>query len=117
MTKREIKRLAEQSYKTLDEEKVKKISSLLSRKDLKEYIRQLKFLEQQQEVIIALPNLKSYNKNDKIFEMVFKNKRIIFQEDPTLILGTRITDNDMVYDFSLKTRLEEAERQIEQNYE
>lgn len=117
MTKREIKKLAQASYRTLDEKKAQEISSLLSRKDLKEYIRQLKLIEKTQEVIVALPNLNRYNKSDKTFENVFKNKQIIYQEDPSLILGTRITDNDMVYDYSLKAKLEETAKQMEQMYE
>lgn len=117
MTKRQIKKLAEQSYKQLDEKKIEKITSLLSRKDLKEYVRQLRLLVKAQQVIIALPNLKSYNTNNNFFEDLFKGKQIIYQEDPSLLLGAQITDNDMVYDLSLKSRLEEAGRKIEQDYE
>lgn len=117
MKKKDIKKLAQASYKTLDEKKVSQIASLLSKKDLKEYIRQLKFIEKAQEVIVALPAIKSYNKSDKFFEKLFADKKIMYQEDPSLILGAKITDNDMVYDINLKSRLEEAARQIEQNYE
>lgn len=117
MTKKQIRKLAEQSYKILDEEKAKQISSLLSRKDLKEYIRQLKFIEKQNEVIIALPSINSYNKSDKFFETLFAGKKVIYQEDRSLLLGAKITDNDIVYDINLKSKLEEAASYIQEDYE
>jgi len=116
MTKRDIRKLAQASYKVLDEGKVAKISSLLKRKDLKEYIRQLRLLEKQQEVIIALPAINGYNKPGSFFEQLFSNKRITYQEDSSLLLGVRITDNDMVYDINLKARFEEEKRMIEQAF-
>jgi len=117
MTRKAIKKLAQASYKELDPKKVEGISSLLSKKDLKEYIRQLKLIEKSQEVIVALPSIKSYNKGDNFFETLFGKKKIIYQEDPSLILGAKITDNDMVYDINLKSRLEQAAKDIEQNFE
>ncbi|HSW88619.1 MAG TPA: hypothetical protein VLG12_05660 [Candidatus Saccharimonadales bacterium] len=117
MTKKDIRKLAALSYETLDEEKIMKLAAQLSRKDLKEYIRQLKFIEKKNEVIVALPDIKSYNKSDNFFEALFTKKKIIFQEDASLILGARITDDDMVYDINLKSKLEEVVKTIEQNYE
>ena|SRR5579859_8075027 len=119
MFKKDIKKLAQVSYTNdnFDEEKVEKISNLLRKKDLKEYIRALKLIEKQKEIIVALPDIKSYNKSDNFFEKLFIKKRIIYQDEPSLFLGLRITDNDMVYDINLKSRLEEAARTIEQNYE
>lgn len=117
MKKRDIKKLAEHSSKQLDEKEVEKIVSLLSRKDLKEYARQLKLLEKENQVIIALPNLKAYNKNNNFFEDLFKDKQIIYQEEPSLLLGVRVTDNDMVYDINLRSKLEETKRRIKEEYE
>lgn len=117
MTRKAIKKLAQASYQELDAKKVDTISSLLSKKDLKEYIRQLKLIEKSQEVIVALPSIKSYNKGDKFFEELFGKKRIVYQEDPSLILGAKVTDNDIVYDINLKSRLEEAANDIAQNFE
>src|SRR5947208_3262232 len=114
MKKRQIKKLAEQSYKILDEKKIDKIASLLSRKDLKEYVRQLKIIEKAHEVIIDLPSIKGYNKNNNFFEDLFTGKKIVYREEPNLLLGVRVTDNDLVYDMSLRSRLEETKRQVEQ---
>lgn len=117
MNKKDIKKIAIASFGSFEEAKIMKIAEKLSRKDLKEYIRQLKFIEKNNEVIVALPDIKSYNKSDNFFETVFPKKKIIYQEDPSLILGARITDNDMVYDSNVKSRLKELTRNIEQNYE
>lgn len=117
MSKKDIRKLAQVSYETLNEAKIMDIANRLSRKDLKEYIRQLKFIEKSNEVIVALPDIKSYNKSDKFFETAFAKKKIVYQEDPSLILGARITDNDMVYDINLKSRIDELTKTIEQNYE
>ncbi|HSW97605.1 MAG TPA: hypothetical protein VLF89_07310 [Candidatus Saccharimonadales bacterium] len=117
MTKKDIRKLAELSYETFDEAKIMKLAAQLNRKDLKEYIRQLKFIEKKNEVIVALPDIKSYNKGDNFFETLFNKKRIIYQEDASLILGARITDNDIVYDINLRSKLEEVVRNIELNYE
>src|SRR5260221_417019 len=117
MTKKDIRKLAQTSYDSLDEAKIMKIAGLLRRKDLKEYVRQLKSIEKQNEVIVALPDINSYNKSEKIFENIFSNKRIIYQEDTSLLLGTKIIDNDLVYDMTLKNRFEDTTKQVQQTYE
>src|SRR5438445_1957155 len=118
MTKRDIKKLAQASYidEELDEKTVFTISEKLNRKNIKEYINALKRIEKQKEVIIALPDIKSYNKNDKFFATLFEKKNITYQEDQSLILGVKITDNDMIYDMTLKSILDENIKRIEQTY-
>src|ERR1700704_6218106 len=117
MSKKDIRKLAQATFISLDEAKILKIADRLSRKDLKEYIRQFKFIEKSNEIIVALPDIQSYNKSDNFFETLFAKKKIIYIEDASLILGARITDNDMVHDINLKSRLEEVTKSIEQNYE
>lgn len=119
MTRRQIKQFAQASYKNnqLDEKIVMEIARRLNRKNLKAYIHALKQLEKQKNVFIALPNVNAYNKSEKIFEKIFQNKRIAYQQDPSLLLGTRIQQNDMIYDFSLKKRLHTLAANIEERYE
>lgn len=117
MVKRDIKKLANQTYATLDEKTIDKIVALLSKKNLKEYIRQIKFITQQQEVIIALPRINEYNKDAVFFAALFENKKIIYTEDASLLLGAKICDNDMIYEINLKNRLNQTITQIEQQYE
>lgn len=106
MTKKQIQQLIHASYKndTLDEKIVAKIAQLLSRKDLKAYVRSLQLAEKSRTISLVLPNSKIYNKG--VFEKVFKNKKITVTEDPSLLLGLKVIDNDMVYDYSLKSTLE-----------
>ncbi len=108
MSKKEIQQLVEASYTkdTLDSKKVEKIASLLSRNDVKLYIRGLKLSEKAKTISLVLPDAKLYNSTKKSLEDIFKNKRIIVQEDPSLLLGIKVIDNDMVYDMSLKNNLE-----------
>jgi len=119
MTKKEIKELAKISYTNdqLDEKKVINIVKILNRRDLKRYIHSLLQNEQEKNVIIALPKANGYNESEKVFEKIFSNKRIEYQNDPSLLLGAKIQVNDIIYDFSLKEKLENAEETIEKNYE
>lgn len=114
MQKLLLAKLIEYSYTKdkLDEKKVFKIASSLTRKDLKLYIKTLKLTEQKKKVYIAVPHRSVYNDGRKLFKGIFEGKEIILQEDPSLLLGTRIVDNDMVYDTSLKERIGEIEDSI-----
>lgn len=106
--------LASYSDSLLNRKKVFKITTLLSKSDLKKYINGLKLTEKKKSLIISSPmNNQDLNK----FEKLFPNKRIIFKKDPTLILGMEIVDNDIVYEFTLKNSLDKIVSYIEQNYD
>jgi F0F1-type ATP synthase delta subunit len=47
----------------------------------------------------------------------FAGKDIVFNVEPELLLGLRITDNDIVYDMNLKRTLDALEDYIEQQYD
>lgn len=119
MTKKEIKLLVMSSYdhETLDEKKVEKISSLLSRKDLKAYLRGVKLEEKKHTITVALPSASVYNTTRKIFLDVFPGKTISIQEDKLLLLGARILADDTLFDFTLKKRLEEFLDDVEASYD
>ena len=119
MTKKEIKQLAEASYTndSLDEKRVEEIAVHLDRKMLKAYLRELRRIEKGKNVIIALPSVKSYNNSEKLFADIFKNKNIIVEEDPSLILGIRVTDKDMIFEQSLNNSLETYINTIKKEYE
>lgn len=108
MTKKQIQQLAQISYadKQLDEKKVNAIVSKLKRKDLKRYIDALKATEQKRQVIIAIP--KKFEAADKIkLEEYFPDKEISYTIDPSLLLGIKIINNDLVYEMSLNKTLED----------
>lgn len=118
MTKKQITLLAKKSYTadTLDEKKVTAIAAHLSRKELKEYIRQMKLLEKKQNIYIAMPDITVYNKSKKLLEEIFTDKKHIIVEDPSLLLGVRIIKDDIVYEYNLKQAIDNINQHINQNY-
>jgi len=116
MDKKKIDKLIGASYKgsDLDQKKVNKIASLINKSDLKKYINGLKLLENKRNLIIVSP---TKIQDTRSFEKLFPHKKIVLENDPTLMLGVRIIDNDSVYDFTLKNSLDKIISYIEQNYD
>lgn len=106
MSKKLLKELVQASYTkdVLDSKKVEQIAKLLSRHDLKEYIRAIKLSEKARTIHLVLPKTSVYNKND--FAHLFNGKKVVVEEDPSLLLGVKVIDNDSVYDMTLKGNLE-----------
>lgn len=100
-----IKILALKSYtgEKLDSKKVKIIAKKLTRKELKEYINQLKKLEEKKNVIVTVP--KNFPETKKKFQKMFPENNIVIEEDPELVLGIRIFKDSTVYKYNLKDRL------------
>lgn len=105
MTKKIIAQLVEASYTkgTLDGEKVEKITKLLTRAELKIYLRGLKLAEKKRTITLVLPDKKFYNKT--LLKSTKKQVKVI--EDTSLLLGAKVIDNDTVYDLSLQNYLNE----------
>lgn len=118
MTKKLLQQLVLASYKgdSLDAKIVDEIAKRLDRQDLKAYVRALKLMEQKKKIYIAMPKASVYNTSKKTLESLFPTKDLIFEEDPTLLLGMRLIDNDMVYEMSLKERLESILDEVNQQY-
>ncbi len=112
-----LKRLVMESYATgdLDATKVNKIVRLLSKKELRLYIRALKNWEQQHRVVLEVPDKKGIELEE--FEGLFPDKKIVITVDPTLLLGMRLTDNDDVYEMSLKHTLDKITEHITEQYD
>lgn len=116
MNRKKIEKLVAASYKgnQLDIKKVNKIISLINRAELKKYINGLKLIEKKRTLIISSPNTDS---NVKSFQKLFPDKKIVFKKDSSLILGTRVVDNDIVYEFTLKSTFDKIINHIEQSYD
>ena len=116
MNKKIIDKLVLTSYSGdfLDEKKVNKIASLISKSDLKKYIQGLKLAEKKKSLIVSSP---SNNQDLKKFENLFPHKKIVLVKDPSLMLGVKVVDNDIVYEFTLKNSLDKIISYIEQNYD
>lgn len=119
MTKRLLQQLVLASYTNniLDAKKVAKLSTTFDKRDLKAYIRALKLMEQEKRIYVAMPEANLYNIHKKDLQKLFPGKELIFQEDPTLLLGIQLIDNDIVYEASLRDRLNSILEELEQQYE
>ena len=92
----------------LDYKKVLRISKLLIKEDLKEYIKNLKMMESKNSVVvITADETISPVVSDKISQL-FPKKRIIKKIDPSIIAGLRLINDDLIYDFNLKNMLNGA---------
>lgn len=116
MNSQKIDELIESSYKHLDKKKVDKIASHINTQDLKKYINGLKLAEKENTVIVSTASPLN-NKDLKEIMKLFPNKKIVLEKDPSLMLGVRIVNNDIVYDFTLKNSLHKILSYVEQNYD
>lgn len=121
MTKKYIKKIALASYtkNELDSKKVNKIAGFLTRNNLKQYIKELKLLENKKTITILTPSYSKKTQDDvkKEFAKVFVDKKIIIDTDPSLILGVKVIDNDLIYDLSLKNTLDNLNIHINEQYD
>ncbi len=118
MTKKLLKQLVQISYEgnKLDQTKVDNIAHLLNRKDLRKYIKVLKAREKELTVELAIPNGTNDAEYIKRFQPLFADKKIRVTKDPNLLLGARITDNDIVYDLSLQSSMNQLQNFVEENF-
>jgi hypothetical protein len=115
MNNKIIKDLVKESYlnNNLDEKKVTKIASMLDRSDLRKYINALKLAEKEKTVLVLSPII---NQDLKTIKDIFPNKKIVIKKDTTLLLGVKIINNDIVYEFTLKNTFDKIVNYIGQNY-
>jgi F0F1-type ATP synthase delta subunit len=100
---KQIQLLAANSYtgNALDEKVVDAIAQRLSRKELKEYLRALKQIEQKKEVLVRTPKVLT-NDEKKTITNLYPEKRIIYTIDPTMIGGIEVTIDDIMYEINLE---------------
>lgn len=123
MTNKQIAILAKRSFtkNNIDYKKVKSITRLLKRSELKKYIKILKSIEKKNTVYFSLP-VESRDKISKdtleYLKRLFPQKNIEYIFDPSLMAGIKILDNDLVYDFSIKNTFKDLISHIKQvNYD
>ncbi len=107
MNKKIIKLLALESYtgREIDPKKVDVIVSKLSRTELKQYIKYLKELGKQKTVTIVTP-IDLPDKDKQKLEELYRDKKVVFVKDSTLLVGIKIVSNDVITDYNLKSKLE-----------
>ena|ERR1039457_6970681 len=99
---KKIKSLALLSYDNcqLDANAIDLISSRLNRRELKDYIRFLKQIENEKQVIVTVPK-QLENKDKEKIQLLFPDKTIIYLTDPEMISGIKITNGDVEYEISI----------------
>lgn len=118
MNKKLLKQLILISYKNggLDNNTVTKIADKLDRSQLKQYISALKNAEKLRSVYIETPFDDSKNTIDEIMKL-FPDKKIEFKKNSSLLVGTKISYNDDVFEVSLKNNLEQIVNNIKEDYD
>ncbi len=113
MTKKLLKQLIQESYKNgqLDEKQVFAIADLLTREELKEYIKFLRAAEKKRTIYIESAKITD---DLMLLKDIFPKKRIIFKENPSLLAGIRIINNDDIFNFNVLKNLNDIIEFVEQ---
>lgn len=114
MDRKLIKKLAIISYtdNKLDEKKVNRIVVNLNRRELREYIKDLKVLQSKIRVYVEYSK-ELGEKYKKEVEALFPNKEVIFRKNEELLVGLRITENDIVSNINLNSSLKQIAEYVE----
>jgi len=120
MDKNLLKQLVNYSYigTQLSGKRVAKVSKMLKSKKeyFKNYVRALKKQEKSLSVFIDVP-INNFDQYKGKLKKIFPNKKIVWNIDPSLILGVRITEGDNVLEMSLKRSLDNIVSKIGENYD
>lgn len=106
MDKKQLENIVETSYQDvlLNEEFVLSIIDNLNRRELKAYIKALRKRENKNRVVVTLPFAPEETEKE-MFEKIFAGKRVVFETKSQILIGTRVVNNDIVYDFNLEETL------------
>lgn len=117
MTKKQIQQMIKDSYSNqkLDQDKVKIMASKLNRSELKTYIMALKAYERKLNLII----ITAYHFKDlkKEINKLFADKQIIYEQDPNLIAGVKIINDDIIYEHNFKNTIRNITDYVKQSYD
>lgn len=107
MNKKDIKQLAQFSFtkENLDEKKVLRIAKLLDKRDLRQYIKELKLKINKNTIKVSVSS-KLDKETENSLKTIFKNKKMEIIEDKDLIAGIKIEDFDNIYELNLKNTLD-----------
>lgn len=97
-------------------EKVQQYTKNMNRSRLKQCICEFRNFVQKTSVFIDTPKELSIKDKDTLSSF-FKGKKIVYRTDPSLILGLKITDKDIVHSFDLSSRLQSLRENVAQNYD
>jgi predicted PilT family ATPase len=117
MNRQTLKQMVIGSYSEgeLDARKVNKIADLLTKNELRLYIRSLKNWEKENKITIEVANKEGLDLDG--LEELFPNKKLVIAIDQALLLGMRLQSNDDIFEMSLKNTLEKITEHIEEQYD
>lgn len=95
---------ASKEKKHISQNHVTMIAQSMSRSQLKQFIKALQNDMLQNTVYVDTAAPLSDNGQDQ-FQNQYPNKNVVFSVNPQIILGCRVTNNDLVYEGDLKSRL------------
>ncbi len=118
MNKTFLKQLIITSYKKneLNQDRILKIADRLNRKDLKKYIKGLRMAEKIRTVIVETP-IDENIETKRHIQKIYADKKVVFKKNPTLMVGSKITDNDDIVEMNLRNSLESIVESIGENYD
>lgn len=89
---------------------------MLKKNELREYIKHLKTQISANKVRVLVPNLEKIDeiKIKKHFSKFFPDKKIFIEQNPELLLGIKVIDNDIIYDFNLKNSFDNMIEQFKE---
>jgi hypothetical protein len=107
MKKKLLKQLILESYDKghLLEHKALAIADQLDRKELKQYIAALKRSEKLRTVFVDMP-FDGNAEDIQSLQSLFPDKKIVLRTDDSLLAGTRIVNNDDIFEMNLKHNLD-----------
>ncbi len=107
MTKKRIKQLAKETFEkdNLNQKKLALIIGRLKKTDARAYIQALKQIVQGNTVFVHSP-VAVDETAQKQLELKFPNKKMIYVLNKNLLAGMKILDNDLLYDYSLETKID-----------
>ncbi|MEK7572944.1 MAG: hypothetical protein AAB531_00820 [Patescibacteria group bacterium] len=120
MSLKKIKKLALKTYSdnTLNKKVLDLVSKKLSRKDLKVYINELKRINGHRIVKVYVPDRRILtDKIERSLSKFFENKELQIIEEPELIAGLRIIDNDLIYELNLRDSFDNMIEYLKETYD
>lgn len=117
MKRQVLKKMVIDSYLDgeLDAKKINKIANLLSKKELRLYIKALKNWEKEHSIILEVADDKKIELGG--FQDIFPDKKVVVKVDPSLLLGMKLYNNDDIFEMSLKNTLDKVTEHIKEQYD
>lgn len=118
LQKKQLKSLIDHSYNKddIEEESILQIAEKLKRSELKQYIQALRQKQRMQSAVITLPFPPTEEERKK-HQLMYPNKKIIYEVDPSLFLGARIKQDDTITEYSVKDSLTAIAEYLEDEYD